>query len=106
MTSNQTPGVPASSAAASSGAPGSAGDSGVRILDDGPGIAEADRPLVFDRFYRGSGEAELFNAGLGIGLSIARDIVERHGGRIALDNREGGGAVLEIVLPVLEPALT
>lgn len=77
----------------------------VRIMDEGPGMAAEDRARVFERFYRGRGEAELFNAGLGIGLSIAREIVQRQGGRITLDNREAGGAVLEISLPALEPAL-
>ncbi|RXF69912.1 sensor histidine kinase [Hansschlegelia zhihuaiae] len=70
----------------------------ISIADQGEGVAETDRPRVFDRFYRGEGGRR--NAqGLGIGLSIAKDIVERHGGEIALDNRKDGGAVLTITLP-------
>jgi signal transduction histidine kinase len=72
----------------------------VAIADEGPGISAEDQPHVFERFYRGAKEAELMNQGLGIGLSIARDIVERHHGTIGLDNRPGGGAVLTIGLPV------
>lgn len=73
----------------------------IAIADEGTGIAEEDRGHVFERFYRGKGEAELMNQGLGIGLAIARDIVERHGGTISLDNRTGvPGAVLTITLPV------
>jgi signal transduction histidine kinase len=72
----------------------------VAIADEGAGLSEEDRTHVFERFYRGREEAALMNQGLGIGLAIARDIVERHGGTITLDNRtDGPGAVLTIELP-------
>ncbi|WP_423065452.1 sensor histidine kinase [Devosia sp. CN2-171] len=75
----------------------------VAIADQGDGIADEDRTNVFERFYRGKGEGALMNQGLGIGLAIARDIVERHGGTIGLDNRsDGPGAVLTISLPLAE----
>ena len=74
----------------------------IRILDQGPGVEPEEQPRVFERFFRGHAESELANQGLGIGLAIAKAVVERHGGTIALDNRPGGGAVLEIVLPVVE----
>jgi len=72
----------------------------IRITDEGPGVSAEDQPHVFERFYRGRGEADLENEGLGIGLAIAKDIVERHRGTIALGNAPQGGALLEIVLPV------
>ena len=72
------------------------------VRDDGPGVDAEDVPQVFERFYRGKGEREMFNQGLGIGLAIARDIVLRHGGRIALANRAEGGAELSIELPLRE----
>lgn len=75
----------------------------IRIADQGPGIAQADLPHVFERFFRGRGNGEPTGGGVGIGLAIAKDIVDRHSGNIALDNRPGGGAVLTIRLP-LEPA--
>ncbi|MDR3475054.1 MAG: HAMP domain-containing sensor histidine kinase [Devosia sp.] len=76
----------------------------LRIIDQGPGIEADELPKVFERFFRGRSEAELLNPGLGIGLAIARQIVERHSGSIALANGAASGAVLEIVLPVLEEA--
>jgi signal transduction histidine kinase len=69
----------------------------IAIDDEGPGIAPGEEARVFERFYRGSSEDA---QGLGIGLAIARGIVERHRGTIALANRPGGGARLEIALPV------
>jgi signal transduction histidine kinase len=75
----------------------------VRILDQGPGLADTDRDRVFERFFRGRDESEA-GQGLGIGLSIARDIVERHDGTITLDNRSEGGAVLTITLPLYSEA--
>jgi two-component system, OmpR family, sensor kinase len=74
----------------------------IRIMDQGPGLDPQEKPRVFERFFRGRAEAELLNPGLGIGLAIAKQLVERHGGAISLDNGPDGGAVLEITLPVLE----
>jgi signal transduction histidine kinase len=72
----------------------------ISIADEGPGIDEADLPRVFERFFRGRDEADTIASGLGIGLAIAKDIVERHGGSISLGNRPEGGAELLILLPV------
>ena len=72
----------------------------ITIADEGSGIAPADEAHVFDRFYRGDGHAT--ESGLGIGLAIAKTIVDQHGGTIALDNRAEGGAVMTICLPVHE----
>ena len=77
-----------------------AGRGVLRIADRGPGIASEDEPYLFQRFFRGRGEHELLNPGFGIGLAIAKGIVERHGGEIALRNRDGGGAQFEIALPL------
>lgn len=76
-----------------------AGRVSIAIEDEGAGVPADDLPRVFDRFYRGRKE-QAVSQGLGIGLSIARDYVARHGGEIRLENRTGGGAVLTIVLPV------
>ena len=76
----------------------------IRIMDQGPGLTEQDEPHIFDRYYRGreSGRA----SGLGIGLAIAKGIVEQHHGSIDLSNRMGGGAVLTITLPMPDGPIT
>jgi signal transduction histidine kinase len=74
----------------------------IETTDEGPGLVEEEKPRVFERFFRGSGERELHNRGIGIGLAIAREIVELHRGRISLDNRPEGGAVLTVTLPIRE----
>jgi signal transduction histidine kinase len=65
----------------------------LRVLDDGPGIAEAERELIFQRFWRRD-RRRRGNAGLG--LSIVSRIVEAHAGRIAVENRASGGAVFSL----------
>ncbi len=76
----------------------------VQISDEGPGVAEEDQPHLFRRFYRGRQENDMLNTGFGIGLSIARRIIEQHGGTVALRNRSEGGALFEIALPCSEGA--
>ena len=71
------------------------------VRDHGPGIPAADRPHVFDRFYRGSGARG--RPGSGLGLAIVRQVAETHGGTIAVDDAPGGGARFELRLPALEP---
>jgi signal transduction histidine kinase len=72
------------------------------VVDDaGPGIRPEDLPHVFDRFYRAAGAP---GGGTGLGLAIAAWIVERHGGRIAATNRDGGGARFTVRLPLDRPA--
>ena len=71
----------------------------LRVTDDGPGIAPGDRERIFDRFY----QADLARAssGAGLGLSIARWIVDEHGGTIgASDNLSGRGAVFTVSIPL------
>jgi two-component system sensor histidine kinase KdpD len=72
----------------------------IQVLDEGPGIAEADRERIFDKFYRVRG-GDRQRAGTGLGLAICRGFVEAMGGRIAADNRpDRPGAVFTISLPV------
>ncbi|WP_148861225.1 sensor histidine kinase [Marinobacter fonticola] len=69
----------------------------VVVSDSGPGIAEQDLPHVFDPLYRGDNRETPGHAGLG--LAIARRIMDMQGGAISVCNRDSGGAAFEIVLP-------
>jgi two-component system, OmpR family, sensor histidine kinase MprB len=72
-------------------------DGGLTVADQGQGIAEADLPHVFDRFYRSQESRTM--PGSGLGLSIVRQIVERHGGDVRAGRSADGGAELRITLP-------
>ena len=69
----------------------------MRIADEGPGIAEADLPHVFDRFYR-SDQARN-TPGSGLGLSIVAQTIKAHGGWVKAGRSEAGGAEFTIRLP-------
>jgi signal transduction histidine kinase/CheY-like chemotaxis protein len=69
----------------------------LEVADDGIGIAADQLPHVFDRFYRAHERQGL--GGLGLGLYIAREVVERHGGRIEVASVEGKGTTFTVTLP-------
>jgi signal transduction histidine kinase len=71
----------------------------IEVGDDGPGIAEAFRHKVFEPFFKGDSARRQDGDGFGLGLSIAQDIVKRHGGTIDLLAREPVGLTVLIVLP-------
>jgi signal transduction histidine kinase len=71
----------------------------LEVRDSGPGIPEAELPLVFDRFFRGTNVGEARASGSGLGLAIARSIVEMHGGRIAAASAVNQGSVFTVDLP-------
>ena len=77
--------------------------SGIRVADDGGGIAPEDLPHIFDRFYRGA-DARGWGGrdGSGLGLAIVRQVAEQHGGSVAAAN-VGGGAELALHLPGSDP---
>jgi two-component system sensor histidine kinase MprB len=68
----------------------------LRVRDHGPGFADEDRPLVFDRFYRSAAARSM--PGAGLGLAIVREVAEAHGGTVAAENADGGGAVVRLSL--------
>jgi signal transduction histidine kinase len=71
----------------------------VDIDDDGPGVPEAERSIVFEPFYRAEASRSRATGGAGLGLAIAKQIVEAHGGRIAIETSPLGGARFRITLP-------
>jgi heavy metal sensor kinase len=71
----------------------------VTVTDDGPGIAAADRDRIFERFFTADGSRTRGVAGSGLGLSIAQEIVEAHGGKIRFEPREPRGSEFTIELP-------
>ncbi|MBI2911414.1 MAG: hybrid sensor histidine kinase/response regulator [Chloroflexi bacterium] len=74
------------------------------VADDGPGIPEPEQGRIFDRFYRAETEATRKTQGSGLGLPIARALVELHGGRIWVESRSGAGATFKIALPAVASA--
>lgn len=75
----------------------------IAVSDHGMGIPAADAPRVFERFYRAANVAGQI-AGTGIGLASVRQIVERHGGRIAVESAEGVGSTFTVRLPLADSA--
>ncbi|MGQ0579042.1 MAG: ATP-binding protein [Betaproteobacteria bacterium] len=71
----------------------------VTIADRGPGIPEHDIERVFDPFFRGEGSRNRNSGGSGLGLSIARNIAQAHGGSVRLRNLPDGGLEATLVLP-------
>ena len=87
---------------AEAAANGGAGWWRLEVRDHGPGITEEDLPHVFDRFYRSEGARSL--PGSGLGLAIVRQVVESIGGTVEAMAAAGGGAVIRVRLPAVEPA--
>ena len=73
------------------------GDALIEVEDDGPGIAPEDLPRLFDQFWQASSADR---RGVGLGLSIARGIIEAHQGRIWVDSEPGAGSVFSFVIPL------
>ena len=69
----------------------------LRVADQGPGIAEADMPFIFDRFYRG--DTARANPGTGLGLSVVAQTVTHHGGWVRAGRSAQGGAEFTLQLP-------
>ncbi len=70
----------------------------VQVSDTGPGIPQAEQDAIFEPFYRGSAERRFAN-GLGLGLTITREIVLAHGGQLTLESQVGEGSRFTLSLP-------
>ncbi|MFE5239297.1 MULTISPECIES: sensor histidine kinase [unclassified Streptomyces] len=72
----------------------------VEVTDDGSGVPEAERERVFERFVRLDDARGRDDGGAGLGLAIARDVADRHGGTLTVGTAPGGGACFTLRLPV------
>ena len=77
-----------------------AGPARIIFEDHGAGIAPADLPHVFERFYRGDPSRTRATGGFGLGLAIAKALVEAYGGAITADSSPGRGTRMTVELPV------
>jgi two-component system heavy metal sensor histidine kinase CusS len=71
----------------------------ILVADAGPGVPPADRPRVFEPFWRGADQRASGAPGSGLGLAIARQIARAHGGDIELEESPSGGALFRVTLP-------
>jgi two-component system phosphate regulon sensor histidine kinase PhoR len=74
------------------------------VLDNGIGIATADHPHLFNRFFRANTNVNFAARGVGLGLYITRTVVEMHGGKVRMESELGVGSTFSIELPLVEPA--
>jgi two-component system phosphate regulon sensor histidine kinase PhoR len=72
----------------------------IEVQDTGLGVSEDDQPQLFDRFFRSSQATKNQIPGSGLGLTISKAIIERHGGRIELESSEGVGTTVRVRLPL------
>lgn len=76
----------------------------VAVWDSGPGIAEADQPRIFEKFYQGDATLTKESYGTGLGLAISKDLTALLGGRLTLKSAPGHGATFTLLLPLEPPA--
>src|SRR5207245_8051399 len=76
----------------------------VQVVDQGTGIAIEDCERIFEKFYRGKHGATLAVRGTGLGLAVARQLVEAHGGSIGVRSRVGRGSAFWVRLPIAAAA--
>ena len=72
----------------------------VSVTDSGPGITPDDMPYLFDHFYRGDKSRDRRSGGSGLGLAIVKQLVENHGGTVAVNSTPGVGSVFHVLLPM------
>jgi len=72
----------------------------IAVQDDGIGIPEKDLAHIFERFYQVESHMTRRHGGMGLGLSVARDLAQLHGGDIEVDSREGQGSTFCLCLPL------
>jgi two-component system sensor histidine kinase GlrK len=78
----------------------------VSVTDGGPGIQPEDLPYIFERFYQGSTKAKHATPGSGLGLALAKKVVEAHGGRIWIESEAKKGTTVRFILRLTKPGET
>ena len=85
-------------------APSSEGDEvWISVADEGLGINDNEKELIFERFHQLDGGYSRRAGGLGIGLALAHQLIEMHGGRIWVENNSGPGSTFTFSVPVVPP---
>jgi signal transduction histidine kinase len=77
----------------------------IKITDHGIGIPEACMDRIFDRFYQVDGSATRIYGGNGLGLYLAKNIIELHSGTIEVESKEGTGTTVHVSLPLFDPEI-
>ena len=95
--------TPAGGGIAVTAGPAADGGVAVAIRDSGPGIPAAALPYIFDRFYRVDPSRARASGGVGLGLTIARQLARAHGGDLRVESPAGSGTVFTLTLPAIEP---
>ena len=72
----------------------------IQVIDSGIGIPVEDLPLIFERFYRVDSTRTRSSGGFGLGLAIAQQIIQAHGGKISVDSKVGEGTTFQVCLPL------
>ena len=76
----------------------------ISVADTGIGIAEEDLPRVFSRFWRSDASRERVSGGLGVGLSLVKEIVSKHNGFVEVKSELGQGTVFIVHIPAEQPS--
>jgi signal transduction histidine kinase len=71
----------------------------ISVADEGPGVADEQKERIFDHFYQTEAGRKVDNRGVGLGLTICREIAGVHGGAIWVDDNPGGGSIFRLLLP-------
>lgn len=82
------------------------GNALIQVQDNGPGVPETQRDLIFERFRQVEGEASHHYGGTGLGLAIVKEFVALHGGTVNVIDAPNGGAIFSLTLPLTAPSGT
>jgi two-component system sensor histidine kinase VicK len=78
----------------------------VSVIDDGIGIPAEATPRIFDKFFQVESHLTRRHGGMGLGLAVAKAMVEMHNGQIWVESVEGKGSNFQFLLPIRDPEIT